>query len=350
MGSIFGDKPRRKRTRKTTEEKLRDLAEKEALRLAKTDDTVLRLLIKKYIGIDVPPASERSINQVIDNIKLRAYQKVENYVIDDPVLQEELLDKIIDDLLGRPSYPSKAKGTGSHTQRPSFQSQLDNIERTIDRFNQIKKTFGLKENNWSEILKNPEFIRVGLELIKGLAGAFGLIPHDGAANNNKVFVGINGKLTEMSYEDYIKYLSKQTGTVAPAVNPAITSGEDPKDMSANPINSPNSTVPSANHSVSSPSELTNSQSKSDDTLLYCSLEVMSAMDKPPEEVAKRVSESSKAGDQKALILREFLLTHNYDEFLKIIRPHIPDAKLYAGKQEWYSQVVKFLNAQALRYK
>jgi hypothetical protein len=207
MAPMF--KHKQQRPRKTLKEKTNDLADKTLFQAIKEDESLMRAYILKRDGIDILTKSEREIAQLIEQTKLKVLRNVSDDMALDPEITEIFREKCIRDLMGLP-MEAKPQMKGRHHNAPNYHSQLEHLIRTIKYVDQLKEMMGANSSSWSKILQDPAIIKLGLQLIQGLTGSFGLSPQSNSSDDYKFFaVEIDGKWVEMDKKTYIKYKSEQ---------------------------------------------------------------------------------------------------------------------------------------------
>jgi hypothetical protein len=248
MGRIFGDKPKPKRRRKTTEEKLRALAEKRLLELAKTDDNILRLLIQKWYGIDVPPESERQMNELVERTRLNVFRAVSGDLTQDPEVREALRDKYIDELFGIKTPAPRPRGRGGYPQSRDPRRQIENWIQSIKKLDQLKAALGADTSVWTKILQDPEIIKLGMGLIQGLLGSFGITPQSTGRDGNYILFAqeINGKWveTKMTYQEYLQLKTQKNSLEKPMESQIADTQRDSNNNPATANSNPSSQPPS----------------------------------------------------------------------------------------------------------
>jgi hypothetical protein len=172
---MFGSKPKRTRTKKTVDEKIKEFAGKALIKAMKEDPEVVRQYVKQQYGIEIRTQGERMISQVVEQAKVRVIMKVADDIMEDPEVQDALRDKLVAELLGISPHQPRAKEERSQT-RGNYRSQMDKILYDINKLEQLKERLGVNNSGWSKVLQNPEVFKAGLGLIQGLMGSSGLTP------------------------------------------------------------------------------------------------------------------------------------------------------------------------------
>ena len=356
--SLFKNKPKLSRKRKTAKQKIDALAEKYLLESIKKDPSVLRAYISKVYGIDIPPESERRINELKEQIQLRAFDMAADDLAHDPRVREEMRDKCIADLLGQPYQRQRAREKGGPPQRNTFQSQMEKIMQTIKQADEYRKLLGVNENSWSALLKDPELIKAVLGLFQSLIGPSGSPSASSIVSSGEQLhlVEINGEVKEMDQHSYMEYLSQKglgltkTNQIVP-IQGALPGAPGPAGSSANSPSSP--PVPPKQGSKPQEKATQSSVTRPDAFLPFASKEswnslerILGAMDKPPEEFVKKTVELVKSGDQAAVQIRDFLLANSYDRILKDLSQYPDYIKRLLENRAWYDEAVAGIKSQS----
>jgi hypothetical protein len=204
---VLGKKSKPPRTRKTLKEKIQIMADKRLLELFKKDPSLLDRYIEKLIGIEIPSESEMELSQLIERVRLRAYREISEDAELDPEIKEELRDRFVDQLLGHPAYPPRARSASAHPPVPNLRNQFERIKQNIGYMKELKEVLGVNENNWLKQLLDPEVIKAGLGLFQSTRGPSGLLSQpDNAADDKRIYVEIiDGKPLEMDFKTWMQY-------------------------------------------------------------------------------------------------------------------------------------------------